>query len=355
MQFGTYTEIQCGPGQNHHDVLWRHIQVAEHADKVGFDLFCTVEHPFYPKFSINPNPLALFAVLSQRTERLRFRTLCHTLPLHNPMVLAGEIAEVDILTRGRIEVGVGRGHPWHYWPADLKLEESRERFSEGIEILLRAWTNERFSFSGRHYNVENVEVVPKPFQKPHPKIIVTGSSGKWFAMAAERGWEVCVGGPAPTAVFDEPLKTYRDACSRVGRKPKFGYVRAVFIARNEAEARRESERALLNFIKYNVAPMRGIPTDPATAERLRAGGFDFYAGNLLRDLANVDYEQIIEQEMAYVGTPDRVTEKILNLQKRTGFTEFSIISQFGDIDPAKSMQTQELFMTEVAPALRKAG
>ena len=118
LRFGTYTEIQCPPGRDHAGLIYDVLRLGEHADARGFDIFTALEHPFFEQFAINPNPLALFCSLAQRTRRLRFRTLCHTLPLHNPMVLAGEIAQADILLHGRLECGVGRGHAWLNEPAN---------------------------------------------------------------------------------------------------------------------------------------------------------------------------------------------------------------------------------------------
>ena len=117
LRFGTYVEFQCPPGHDHAELIEDVLALAVHSDKTGFHVFTTLGHPFYEKFAINPNPLAVFTHLAERTENLRFRALCHTLPLHNPMILAGEIAMVDILTKGRIECGVGRGHPWLCGPA----------------------------------------------------------------------------------------------------------------------------------------------------------------------------------------------------------------------------------------------
>src|SRR5215471_18978059 len=180
LRFGTYTEIQSPPGRNHAELIWDVIALGEHADQRGFEVFCTLEHPFFEKFAINTNPLALFCTLAQRTRNLRFRALCHTLPLHNPMILAGEIAEADILTNGRLECGVGRGHAWLNEPANIVLEESQGRYVEALDILVKAWTEERFSYQGKYYQVKDLAVVPKPLQKPYPKIFQVGTSTKWL-------------------------------------------------------------------------------------------------------------------------------------------------------------------------------
>ena len=87
LRFGAYCEFQCPPGRDHSELIWDVIACGEHADRRGFEVFTCLEHPFFEQFAINTNPLALFCTLAQRTQHLRFRTLCHTLPLHNPMVI----------------------------------------------------------------------------------------------------------------------------------------------------------------------------------------------------------------------------------------------------------------------------
>lgn len=198
MRFGIYTEIQTPPGKSHQEMIWEIFQQIEHADKVGFDVFSIIDHHFFHKFSISTNPLAMFSAAAQRTRRIRFRTALHTLPLENPLRLAGQIAEVDILTNGPLECGLGRGHAWLYEPTNVALEESRPRYDEAIEILARAWTQDRFSFEGKYYKIKDVSVVPKPVQKPHPRLFTGGTSDITYQMAGERGWGVFVPPYCPT-------------------------------------------------------------------------------------------------------------------------------------------------------------
>jgi len=89
MRFGIYVEMQAPPGKSHYELTWEIFQQIEHADRAGFDVYSVIDHHFFPKFSISANPLALFAAAAQRTQRIRFRTALHTLPLENPMRLAG--------------------------------------------------------------------------------------------------------------------------------------------------------------------------------------------------------------------------------------------------------------------------
>lgn len=352
LRFGVYCEMQTAADKPHPDLVWEVFRLIEQADDLGYDLFSVIEHHFFHTFGISANPLAMFAAAAQRTRNIRFRTLCHTLPLHNPLVLAGEIAEADILTRGRLEVGVGRGHGWLYLPAGIPFEESQGRYEESMEILLRAWTEDRFSYHGQYYSVDDVQVVPKPVQQPCPPIYMTGTSGSTFRIAARNGWRICSGGPAPIEVFADGFKAYRDGCAEFGTEPHVGYVRAVFLADDEATAHREAREAILNFYAFNVRPHDSLQGDETVKQRLRESGYAFYASDLLQEMKKLSYEDIIDQQMVFVGTPEQVTRQLTDLHDEWKFDEFSIVSHYGDIAPHQAARNQELFARRVMPAFR---
>src|SRR5712692_10302477 len=227
MRFGIYAEMQTAPGKSHADMTWEILRQIEHADQVGFDVFSVIDHHFFQEFSFSANPLALFSAAAQKTRNIRFRTLCHTLPLRNPVVYAGEMAFADILTRGRLDLGVGRGHAWEYPPAGIPVEETQGRYEEALEILELAFTLDRFSYHGRYYHLDDVSVVPKPVQKPYPPVYMVGTSGAAFEIGARKGWALAFGGPAPVAAFKPGIDRYREACAKYGTKPTVAVVRAV--------------------------------------------------------------------------------------------------------------------------------
>ncbi|MGH8458356.1 MAG: LLM class flavin-dependent oxidoreductase, partial [Nevskiales bacterium] len=266
MRFGIYAEIQTPPEKPHAEMIWEIFQQMEHADRAGFDIYSVIDHHFFPKFSISANPLALFTAVAQRTSRIRFRTALHTLPLENPLRLAGQIAEADILTNGRLECGLGRGHAWLFGPANVPLEESRPRYEEAIEILLRAWTQEKFSFEGKHYKVRDVSVVPRPVQKPHPRLFTGGTSDITYQMAGERGWGIFVPPLLPWGVLEAPLNIYKKACAEHGHEPDIVYIRPVYLDEDEKQIRKEAELALLNFLAFNASPVESIQSEEKKAE-----------------------------------------------------------------------------------------
>jgi len=354
MRFGIYTEIQTPPGKPHYDMIWEIFRQIEHADQVGFDVYSIIDHHFFQKFSISANPLAMFAAAAQKTRRIRFRTALHTLPLENPMRLAGQIAEVDILTNGRLECGLGRGHAWLFGPANVPLEESRPRYEEAIEILLRAWTQEKFSFEGKFYKVKDVSVVPKPLQKPHPRLFTGGTSDSTYQMAGERGWGIFVPPLLPWNVLEGPLNIYKRACAQHGHAPDIVYIRPVYIDDDEKQIRKEVEMALHNFLAFNAAPGESLQGKEKQAE-LRAKGYGFYASGALESLTKLTYDEIVGQEIGFIGTPRKVIGQVEALEEKGGIGELAIVSNFGGLEHWKSIKTQQLFAQHVIPAFRKAG
>ncbi len=351
MRFGIYAEMQTPPGKPHAQMTGEIFRQIEHADAVGFDVYSVIDHHFFQKFSISANPLALFTAAAQRTERIRFRTALHTLPLENPMRLAGQIAMADILTNGRLECGLGRGHAWLYGPANIPLEESRPRYEEAIEILVRAWTEERFSFAGKFYNVHDVTVVPKPLQKPHPRLFTGGTSDATYQMAGERGWGIFVPPLLPYKVLEAPLAIYKKACAQHGHKPDIVYIRPVYLGEDEKQIRSEVEEALHNFLAFNAAPVYSLHSEEKKSE-LRAKGYGFYASGALESLTRLSYDEIVEQEIGFIGSPAKVIRQIGSLQQVGGIGELAIVSNFGGLEHWKSIKTQQLFAEKVMPAFR---
>jgi alkanesulfonate monooxygenase SsuD/methylene tetrahydromethanopterin reductase-like flavin-dependent oxidoreductase (luciferase family) len=354
MRFGIYAEMQTPPGKPHADMTWEIFRQIEHADAMGFDVYSVIDHHFFQKFSISANPLALFAAAAQRTKRIRLRTALHTLPLENPMRLAGQIAMADILTDGRLECGLGRGHAWLFGPACVPLEESRPRYEEAVEILLQAWTKEKFSFHGTHYEVENISVVPKPLQKPHPPLFTGGTSDVTYQMAGERGWGIFVPPLLPYKVLERPLGIYKKACAEHGHKPNIVYIRPVYLGDDEKQIRREVEQALHNFLVFNASPIESLEGENKQAE-LRAKGYGFYASGALESLTRLTYEEIVDQEIGFIGTPKKVMRQIEDLLTVDGIGELAIVSNFGGLEHWKSIKTQQLFAEQVMPAFRAAG
>jgi len=343
MRVGLYFEMQTPPGKDHHQVYWEVVRQVEAADRLGFDVLSLVEHHCQEQFSISANPLAFFTAMAQRTQRLRFRTALHVLPVHNPIRLAGEIAAADILTDGRLECGIGRGHPWILISAGVPMVESKERFDEVLAILEQAWTEPRVNFEGKFYSIRNQVVVPRPVQKPHPKFFSTIRDPR----AAQRGWGVLVPPVYPHSDIADYLTTYVAGCREHGHTPDIVYIRPVYVDEDRDRARREAEIPVRNFFAYNAGPRATLPPK----EELERAGYGFYATGKLEALARLSLDEVMEREIAFVGTPEQVAEKVDRVLKVPGVAEFAIIANFGGIEHEKALKTLDLFARRVMPAL----
>jgi alkanesulfonate monooxygenase SsuD/methylene tetrahydromethanopterin reductase-like flavin-dependent oxidoreductase (luciferase family) len=350
MRFGIYAETQCPPEKSHYDLTWEIVRQMIHADEVGFDSYSAIEHHFFQKFGISANPLAMFVAAAQHTQRIRFRTLCHTLPLHNPLILAGAIAEADLLTHGRLECGLGRGHAWLFPPASIPLAESRPRYEEALDILKLAWTQERFSCEGRCYNVKDVTVVPKPLQKPHPKMYMVGTSESSFIAAGTRGVSIAAGGPLPYSVYAPGIEGYKKACAERGYTPDISFIRLVYLDEDAQQIRKEAERYVRNFLDFNASAIDSLVH---RKEELIATDYGFYTSGVAEMFRQITYDQCVEEELCFLGTPEKVIEQIRRLDQQIGgLHEMVIISNFGGIEHWKAIKTQHLFAQYVMPALR---
>jgi alkanesulfonate monooxygenase SsuD/methylene tetrahydromethanopterin reductase-like flavin-dependent oxidoreductase (luciferase family) len=348
MKFGIYVEMQnpVKYQKSHEQVYKEVLEQIEHADKAGFSTFNTLEHHWFEEFSISANPMALYAAAAQRTKDIRFRTCSHVLPLHNPMIFAGQVAVTDILTGGRFEFAVGRGHAWVFPKASIPLEESRGRFNESLEILELALTKETFSYSGKYFNVENVSVVPRPIQKPYPKIYTGGASNHNYEVAGEKGWGVLITPMLPLEKVMHQLDVYRESCKKHGHKPEIIFVQAVYLDDNGDRAREEAEEYILQFMAGNVSPTKDMPS----REEMIAKDFGFYASGALESLAAIPYEKLLDEEYVWVGSPEEIKVKVEKLIAACpDITEVSLLCTYAGIEHWKTIRTQQLFSEKIMP------
>jgi alkanesulfonate monooxygenase SsuD/methylene tetrahydromethanopterin reductase-like flavin-dependent oxidoreductase (luciferase family) len=158
------------------DTYRNHFAAWVEMERQGFNGIAINEHHSTP-FGLNNSPNLIAAAISQLTTRLKILIYANLLPLHEPLRLAEELAMLDCLSNGRLIAGVARGAPREYKIFGVSMSESRSRFEEAFEVMRRAWTEESFSFAGKHYKYDDVSIWPRPVQSPYPSVWVpvTGS------------------------------------------------------------------------------------------------------------------------------------------------------------------------------------
>src|SRR5919197_5832732 len=333
MRFGTYYFLQAPPTLTHADVFRREIEQMAWAEELGFDSVWLTEHHFI-EYGLSVSPAVPAAAAAMRTRRVRIGLAAAILPFHDPVRLAEELAMVDILSGGRLDVGVGRGNrPVEFEGYRVPQIESRERFEEALGILIRAWTLERFAYEGRHYSIPEVRVIPKPIQRPHPPLWVVCVSPDTIEATALRGLPMLnsiLRGPVDQLVSQRD--TYVKACKKGGRSDaeiasllgRWGVSRHIYVAPSDAQAQAETRDAEM---WYQDALRRFlIPENIDRVHPLLQPGFRTMAERF----AKISWEQLVAETLA-VGSPDTVAAKIEEMQ-RLGVGEVLCWMNFGGLE-----------------------
>jgi alkanesulfonate monooxygenase SsuD/methylene tetrahydromethanopterin reductase-like flavin-dependent oxidoreductase (luciferase family) len=353
MRFGTYYFLQAPPERSHPEVVQHEIEQMAWTEELGFDSIWLTEHHFI-EYGLSVSPAVLAAAAAMRTSRVRIGLAAAILPFHDPIRLAEELAMVDILSGGRLDVGVGRGNrPVEFEGYRVPQVENRERFEESLEIMLRAWTRERFSFEGRHFTIPEVRVIPKPLQQPHPPIYVVCVSPDTIEATALRGWPMLnsiLRGPIDPLV--QQRDTYVNACRKAGRGEaeiaallgRWGVSRHIYVAPTDAQARAEARDAEM---WYQEALRRFlIPDNIDRVHPLLQPGFRIAAERL----AHVSWDQLVAETLA-IGSPDTVATKIAEMRD-LGVGEVLCWMNFGGLPQPQVRRSMELFAREVLPNFR---
>ena len=193
MEVGVYHEFHCRPDQTQAAAFEEALDQIEAADRWGLDAIWLAEIHQQARRSVMSAPMTVASAIAARTKRIKIGTGVQVLPLCHPLRLAEETATVDQISHGRLLFGVGRsGNPRSYNAYGVPYSESRERFLETLDIVKKAWTQERFSYEGKYWHFDNASAVPQPFQKPFPPIRVAAASEETFPSLGEAGYPIFV-------------------------------------------------------------------------------------------------------------------------------------------------------------------
>lgn len=194
------------------------LDLSVHAEQLGFDWVSVSEHHYAP-YMMTPNPVVFAGALTQVLKKARIALLGPLVPLVNPVRLAEELAMLDALSGGRLEVLFLRGTPNEHKTYDTKSADTRGMTQEGIDLVLKAWTEPQpFSWEGEHYQFSKVAVWPRPLQKPHPRVYGSGNSEESVLFAAQRGMGIAFSF-APPEVVKKWVQLFHDEANKCGWQP----------------------------------------------------------------------------------------------------------------------------------------
>ena len=346
MKFGLHYQLPCSATQSAVQRYRDTIEQAVHAEAVGFESVWPVEQHFNPDLSILPAPLLLLAAIAERTRSLRLGVAIVLLPLSHPLRVAEEIATLDVLSNGRVEFGIGRGAiPSHFSGFGISQAESRDRMFEELEIIQRAWTGERLSYHGRFFNVDNLSVVPRPVQQPHPPIRFAANSIDTFELMGRMGHPIFAAAqvnPIPRLREFVPLyRNARKAAGLSGDDPEdLTILLPLYVGESQAQIRAELEPSIQHFIQTATMLFQGQDS---------RGGGAAHVRKVLERARRLTYEKVSEV-MGIFDTPERCVERLAQLQQE--FNMGRVICWFnpgGLVAHERVMRSMELFAAEVMP------
>lgn len=319
MKFGIFSVVDHYPKELRRDVGTFYeelLEQVEAAESLGFDSFWIAEHHFH-EYGAIPRPAIWMAAAAQRTKRIKLGCAVVVLPFDNPLRAAEDLAMVDILSNGRLELGVGSGYLAHEFAGfNLDPQDKRERFDESLAILKNAWKGEKFSYTGKFYNCKDVQLNVVPVQK-EPRIHIAVLRNEVAPFVGAQRLPMMMIPYATTEKLDELSETtsnYREAYSAAGGDEKqieISFGLHTHCATTTDEARQESEEAMDRYVRTRLyAKQRPI-------------------------------DELIQKDLVAFGDPNEVL-RVANQYRKAGLTNFLAINNFGGMPHKQVIKSMEL-------------
>ncbi|MGH8005779.1 MAG: LLM class flavin-dependent oxidoreductase [Candidatus Binatia bacterium] len=306
------------------------------AEELGYDEAWLTEHHF-AEDGYSPSLLPIASAIGAVTSRIRIGTNLLLLPLHHAVRVAEDAATADIISNGRLDLGLGQGYaPGEFDGYGISRKERVSRMEEGIAVIKGLWTEDPFSFEGKRYQIKNASLMPKPAQTPHPPLWVGATGPKSIDRAARLGCNFLgVSVPQAQKIYDNALRQY-------GRDPKdyhAAQLRWTYVAQSRDQAWDDVQEHLHYMLTWYSRWLAAANDQNLTIGQLPPPA-------QLRDAS----ASLLG--MPAVGTPDQVLGEIQEFVGKIRTTHLILGTHLPGLDPAKSRRSMELFAKEVMPALR---
>jgi alkanesulfonate monooxygenase SsuD/methylene tetrahydromethanopterin reductase-like flavin-dependent oxidoreductase (luciferase family) len=301
----------------------------EYLDQAGFETIWTTEHHFVDDGYLSA-VMPMLAAMAARTRHVKIGSFVLLGPFYHPLRLAEDAALIDVISNGRLRLGIGVGYRHEEFEIfQIPRKERVGRTLEGIEILKRAWTGERFDFAGKHFNFKDARVLPKPVSPKGPELLWGGMNPASITRSAQLdlGFACNLG--------SAEIRRYHEALRGLGKDPAAYSVvntRQVYVADSEDQAWNEIAPGLMYQMELY-------------GKWLDEGGIDT-SGRYRPDARALRKGSIL-------GPPQQVIEQLRELIAQTPATEIALGMQQPGLDPSLAMRSLKRFATEVLPVLRK--
>ena len=347
MRFDLFYELPVPP---HLSLSERHayadaLDQIELADRLGYGCAWLVEHHFLRGYSHCSKPELVLAAAASRTKRIRLGHAVIPLPLHHPVHVAERVATLDVLSGGRLEVGIGRGFsPREYSVFGADMAQSRALTEEALDILRGSFRREPVTYRGKHYALDALDILPHVLQQPHPPLWSAAVSPDTYEWAAARELGVLAGPFKPWFMVKRDIARFR-AAWRHSTTPRVGMTIGLLCLADARRARAIAKEAFAWF--YGELYKAALPV----LEQLYPSYEELYELGRFRSLMKmgVDLGFADTFGLAVVGNPSECRDKIAKYVQ-AGVTHLLCAFGGGAVDAAVTRESLELFAREVMPA-----
>jgi alkanesulfonate monooxygenase SsuD/methylene tetrahydromethanopterin reductase-like flavin-dependent oxidoreductase (luciferase family) len=329
MKFGIF--IMGTRSGSYHDIL----DQVEYAEELGFDTVVLGERHFRHGDLLYPSPFSMAAAFAARTNRIRIGMAARVLSLDHPLHIAEDSATLDVLSRGRLDFGVARASldGESHLVFGSALDESRHRLKEALEVIVKAWTEESFSYEGLYYRIPQISVYPKPIQEPHPPIFLVAVSPQTLAFAAERGYSAIIGGIRSLTELEETAefywKLYKET-NQKGPNVELTINRFIYVSDTDKKARREIEVPFMDFIKNRAPDLKATLISKYGSEE------------------NFSLERFMS-DFCLFGSPETIALRIKKFTEKVNLSYLLCSLNFITLDHTLCLRSMELFAKDVMP------
>ena len=339
-----------------HHLYNRYLDELEYGEVLGFDGVAVNEH-HQTAYGLMPSPIVMASALARRTKKVKIAILGSALPLRqHPITVAEEHAMIDVITGGRLISGFVRGIGAEYHTFGINPTISHDRFHEAHDLIVQAWTRPGpFSFTGRHYNLEYVNLWPRPFQTPHPPIWVPSQGSKetidWAALPDHRYTYLQTFSPA--AVVEKYLQSYRDTAQGYGYEAadsQLGWAVPVYVSDTDEQARKEAKVHFELFRNRLLKMPIEMLLPPGYTSRDSLKNLMKAKASLSQDLT---IDKAIDMGMFVCGTANTVRQMLEDHWSKMHFDNLLTMMHFGSLPQDLTKRSMEMFAKDVLPHIQK--
>ncbi|MDQ6942404.1 MAG: LLM class flavin-dependent oxidoreductase [Candidatus Eremiobacteraeota bacterium] len=320
------------------EVYARALEVALAAEQGGrFSHLWLAEHHF-TNYAYSSRPLLLLAYLAARTRSIRLGPAIIPVPLHHPLLVAEELATIDVLSGGRLDVGLGKGYQqYQYDRFGMHKGDDPARYAEGVDVIAAALRGEIFSYEGTVFSVPPTRLYPEPLQQPPPLwLVVNTTVPASVEEAVRRGMNLFTGVGEPISRLTNVRTAYPTLFSGAEQRLRIGTQRPVYVAENDADARMAAEEA-----RWNVRVSVAMRYDLSGVEHGVVDANEFPGEPTLDDLL---------ENVFVIGTPEQCIRQLRRIRDGLGCDYFSASFWFGNLSHGKVLASMARFEREVLPA-----